>query len=98
MTEQIDRIKRMESVFDYTLGQIKNMSELINDFDEIKKSIHELQDYYESDDWKKDYADDEAKLLPDDLKRGVLSEDGLWNLLAEWSELERKIKEISMRC
>jgi hypothetical protein len=98
MTEQIDRIKRMESVFDYTLGQVMKMSELINDFGDITKSIRELQDYYESVDWKKDYADDESKLLPDDLKRGVLSEDGLWNLLAEWSELERKIKEISMRC
>ena len=27
------------------------------------------------------FADDEAGLLPKDLKRGVLSEDGLWNLL-----------------
>lgn len=36
-----------------------------------------------------DFADDESGLLPKDLKRGVLSEDGIWNLLADWGELEK---------
>ena len=42
-----------------------------------------LSEYDGSDAWKRDYAADEAGLLPKDLKRGVLSEDGIYNLLDE---------------
>ena len=42
-----------------------------------------LSEYYISDAWKRDYAADEAGLLPKDMKRGVLSEDGIYNLLEE---------------
>ena len=34
-----------------------------------------------------DYADDEAGKLPRDLKRGVLSEDGVYDLITENREL-----------
>ena len=43
--------------------------------------LRELSDYYGSDAWKRDLAADEAGLLPKNLQRGVLSEDGLYNLL-----------------
>ena len=42
-----------------------------------------LSKYYSSDAWKRDYAADEAGLFPKDLKRGVLSEDGIYALLEE---------------
>ena len=42
-----------------------------------------LSEYYSSDAWKRDYAADEAGLFPKDLKRGVLSEDGIYALLEE---------------
>lgn len=54
-----------------------------------QEAIETLAAYYGSDEWKQDFADDEAGLLPKDLKRGVLSEDGLWNLL-EWFDGERE--------
>ena len=40
-----------------------------------------------------DFADDEAGRLPADLKRGVLSEDGIWNLLSDVSELNLRIRK-----
>jgi hypothetical protein len=40
--------------------------------------------------WKLDYAADEAGKLPPDLKRGVLSEDGIWNLLSDYREIQKK--------
>ena len=42
--------------------------------------------YYAGESWKRDFAADEAGLLPPDLKRGVLSEDGIWNVLEAWRE------------
>ena len=38
---------------------------------------------YSSDAWKRDFAADEAGLLPKNLKRGVLFEDGINDLLDE---------------
>lgn len=43
--------------------------------------LGELSEYYGSAAWKRDFAADEAGLLPQKLKRGVLSEDGIYNLL-----------------
>ena len=40
-----------------------------------------LLDYYESGQWLQDYEADERGQLPSTLKRGVLSQDGLWELL-----------------
>ena len=37
-----------------------------------------------------DFAADEAGNLPPDLKRGVLSEDGIWNLLSDYREIQKK--------
>lgn len=89
--EQIERIRQMEQWFDFALGAIKETSIKQNIYPKIQKAIEHLADYYGSDEWKQDYADDEAGLLPKDLKRGVLSEDGIWNLLHDWDEMQRRL-------
>lgn len=55
--------------------------------DRLQCLISELEAYYTSDEWKQDFAADEAGLLPKGLKRGVLSEDGIYNLLEEYKEV-----------
>ena len=42
-----------------------------------------LLDYYENGQWLRDYRMDEQGLLPSDLKRGILSEDGFYNYLQQ---------------
>ena len=39
-----------------------------------------------------EYRADETGKLPPDLKRGVLSEDGIWNLLADYRDIQKKNK------
>ena len=70
------------------------LSTALDDYAEAQKSLRELEDYYGSDDWKQDFADDEAGLLPQGLRRGVLSEDGIWNLLEDSRSLNTRIKEL----
>ena len=43
-----------------------------------------LDEYYTSGEWREDYEADEAGLLPKDMKRGVLSQDGVYDLLSRW--------------
>ena len=44
--------------------------------------------------WRTDFEADEAGLLHSDLKHGVLSEDGIYNLLEEYKRVEEGVKEM----
>ena len=57
----------------------------------VQTDIRELSAYYGSDLWMEDYEADEAGALPEELKRGVLSEDGLYNLLAAYEEVQARL-------
>ena len=80
----------MERLFDFALKAIKELSMNNEHWQELEEAIEILSAYYSSNDWKQDYADDEAGRLPKYLKRGVLSEDGIWNLLSDWKALNSK--------
>ena len=69
--EQINRISHFENI----------MQKAASGSPELLK---QLSDYYGSDAWKRDFAADEAGLLPKDLKRGVLSEDVIYDLLEKF--------------
>ena len=87
---QVERIKWMEQRFNYALAAIKDGT--VDSQKAIKDDIAELSKYYGSELWKLDLAADEAGHLPPDLKRGVLSEDGIWNLLADYRDIQKKNK------
>ena len=55
--------------------------------------MRELAGYYSGEDWRKDFEDDEAGRLPADLKRGVLSEDTVYNVLSNNRELQAETLE-----
>ena len=78
---QIERIEYMERLLDFVIEARKEQHTNQEKSARIQEALRILAEYYTSDEWKQDFADDEAGLLPKDLKRGVLSEDGLWNLL-----------------
>ena len=87
--KQIERIQYMEQLLDYVIKARKEQNINPQKSARIQEAIRILAEYYGSDEWKQDFADDEAGLLPKDLKRGVLSEDGIWNVLSsEESEQE----------
>ena len=85
---QIERIKWMEQRFNNALAAIKDGS--ADSLKAIKEDVAELSKYYGSKLWKQDFAADEAGILPPDLKRGLLSEDGIWNLLSDYREIQKK--------
>ena len=93
--EQIARIRAMERHLDHASQAVMRLSAALDDYVEAQEALHELETYYGSDLWKQDFADDEAGRLPADLKRGVLSEDGIWNLLEDSRSLDQRIKEIA---
>ena len=87
---RIERITKMETLFDKSEEVVKRLEAALEDFAELEGDIAELEVYYGKD-WRKDFEADEAGKLPKDLKRGVLSEDGLWNLLEDYQRLKETI-------
>ena len=81
--EQIERIKHFEMLLDRVAPVLGNLEDALDAFDGIQDAVKELSAYYESDEWRDDFEADEARKLPMDLKRGVLSEDGLYDVLSD---------------
>ena len=73
MTQE-ERIARYERVMD-------SAKEKISRGEDASAELQELEAYYTGPLWKEDYAADEAGLLPKELKRGVLSQDGIYDLI-----------------
>ena len=88
--EQIARIRHMEQFFDLAKEAMEEVMMSLETYEKAQEAIAVLSEYYGSKEWKQDYVDDEAGLLPKDLKRGVLSEDGIWNLLSDWQEAKAR--------
>ncbi len=85
--EKIKRIEEMERCLDASEKAIRELSEALSAFEDVQPQYRRLSDYYGSDLWRQDYEDDEAGMLPRELKRGVLSEDAVYDLITENREL-----------
>ncbi len=78
---RIERISMMEDRYDEISRVLAALDEAVDEYEDFKSELDALRDYMDSGQWKDDYEADEAGQIPSDLKRGVLSEDGLYNLL-----------------
>lgn len=85
----VKRIKELESVFDEVSKTLKEEPIKLNNT-EYQNKIKILVDYLDSGMWLKDYELDEKGLIDQSVKRGILSEDGLYNLIFEIQEFIQK--------
>ena len=98
ITETADRITRvteMENNMKNAQNAILRLNTELSSFLEAQETLRHLDQYYQSKDWKEDFEADEAGLFPDDLPRGVLSEDGIYNLLEQNKDLWERIQNFA---
>ena len=91
--KQLARIRLMERHLNRATAAVKRLEAALDKWEDAQEAIAALEEYYGSDLWKQALADDEAGRLPVDLKRGVLSEDGIWNLLTDARDLTTRLKK-----
>ena len=84
----IARVQQMERYMDEVSEALRISPNKVKDDIGLCKKIRILTDYMDSGQWLADYEADERGELPNDLKRGVLSQDGLYNLICEVEEYE----------
>ena len=77
------------------ITRIETMEKKLEDYAAAQKDIRALEKYLSGRARRGDLAADEKGLLPSSLARGVLSEDGIYNLLEENDELLRRLKGYS---
>ena len=79
--EQIERITYYEGLLDRVSAANAGLERALAEYRDAQVAARALDAYYGSEEWKQDFADDEAGKLPRTLKRGVLSEDAAYDAL-----------------
>ena len=91
---QIERISEMEKILQNAKTILSELRTAIDNYRSIEEDIQKLDAYYGSEEWWMDLEADESGVLPEDLLRGVLSQDEVYDLLEEQMDLIREMQEI----
>lgn len=88
MIEQaIERVRQMEKYFDMLQDAVNTNPKDCQEDAYIKEILLILIQYYEGGQWLQDYELDEKGLFPKDLKRGILAQDSVYDLLEQINKM-----------
>ena len=88
-----ERITLMEQRLQRAEKALSALETALEQYTDVHNDITALDAYLGSPEWLADRDDDEAGRLPQDLKRGVLSEDAIWNLIERYRDLKQQMHE-----
>lgn len=86
----LQRIKDYEYKFSEVSRVMAALDMALDEYADIKSYIGDLKEYMESGQWKADFEADERGEIPADIERGVLSEDGLYDLLESVDKIRER--------
>lgn len=91
--ERVERIRAMEERLDRCVEATARLSAACKQWKETLEDSRILEEYYHGDDWiwMEDYEADERGELPNDLLRGVLSEDAMYDYFSDRKELAKEL-------
>ncbi len=93
-----EHIIELENIMNEHEKKLDELNDLLayftEHFDEYKRLI---EYYYYSEQRNQDLYDDELHLIPSDLPRGILSEDGVFNFSNEYYESGIRMIEIGLK-
>ncbi len=95
--EQLERIQHYETLLDRVDQTNGVLARALEAFEKAEPLCAELDEYLTGEEWRQDFEDDEAGRLPAGLKRGVLSEDGIFCALEERRQLMAEMLELVAR-
>ncbi|MBS4750935.1 DUF4298 domain-containing protein [Carnobacteriaceae bacterium zg-ZUI78] len=97
MNDSIKRIEYMENVLDKQINDLQQLEKCLDVLDKDYSHYQELIAYYYSDERNTDLTLDDTNQLPKTLKRGVLSEDAIYNMMADRHELLIRMLETATK-
>ncbi len=93
MSRQTERIREMEDRRAAAQAALDDLRDALEVYRAMQPEIRTLAEYYGSREWRRDLDDDAKGKFPPELLRGVLSEDGIYDLLQEDRELAAELAE-----
>jgi len=87
LKQTIARITKMEQLFDHLLLAVSSAPDTLRTDPKLRAALSDLTKYYQNGQWLADYTCDELGALPPGFKRGVLSQDALYDLLCDIDRL-----------
>ena len=92
-----EHITAMENIMVEQEELLRKLKAVLNDLEQHQEDCRALAAYYCSDQREQDLQDDEQHLIPEDLRRGVLSEDGIYNFLGEYYQTGIRMMELALK-
>ena len=92
---QEKRVTKYEHILDRAQQTAAQLESALRAYEEIQDEVKALETYYAGPEWKEDFAADEQGMFPDTLKRGVLSEDAVYNLLERFQEVREDMRRLA---
>ena len=89
-----ERVARMEEASKRVENMLVQLNQGLDSYSQVQHEIEILEKYLDSKQWHADFEADEAGKLPADMPRGVLSEDGLYNLLNRVEDAKERFVDI----
>lgn len=89
------RMDEGQAALDALEAALDSLDAALDGYEAARPELTALAEYYDGGDWRCDYEADEAGKLPAGLKRGVLSQDALFDLLTKQKELEERLRKLS---
>lgn len=95
--DRIKRIKDLEEKFDAASRAVAELEKALDDYSDVREDISDLEEYMDSGAWMQDFEADGRGEFPAGMKRGILSEDGLYNLLSDSDEVLRRMRSVAAK-
>lgn len=95
--QQLERITRYEQLMTELASDMADLEQIMKKLQETQQTATALSKYYSSSDWTLDKDFSESERFPESRTSGVLSEDGLYNLLGEYYEAGVCLMEQGLR-
>lgn len=89
--ERVERIRAMEERLDRCVEATEQLFAACEQWQEVLEDSRILEEYYQDGDWIEDYEADERGELPNDLIRGVLSQDAVYDYVSNQQELAKEL-------
>ncbi len=95
--KKYEHISKMESILNDHSRMLEQLNDLLGRLEGQQQERQELIAYYYSDQRRQDLEDDNQGLIPETLNRGVLSEDGIYDLMSEDYETGIRMMELALK-
>lgn len=89
------RIIKFENILDETEKILNDLEKVLDRLKENQKNYNELKQYYGSEEYIKDVDLDNTTDLYKNIKRGVLSEDVVYNLIGKSYDMYIQMIEVA---